>query len=64
MTALSTPGLLTLINKKKKENNMIFNFIEKHKFTTRLLVITDNVEVIEEVKLLGVGKGETKRGGY
>ena len=42
-----------IINQKKTEN-MIFNFTNKRKFTTRLKVNKENVEVIEEVKLLGV----------
>ena len=42
-----------MIINQKKTKNMIFNFTNKHKFTTRLEVNKENVEVIEEVKLLG-----------
>lgn len=42
-----------MIINQKKIKNMIFNFTNKHKFTTRIKVNKENVEVIEEVKLLG-----------
>ena len=45
-----------MIINQKKTKNMIFNFTKKHKFTTRLEVNKENVEVIEEVKLLGTIK--------
>ena len=41
-----------LINQKKTKT-MIFNFTNKYKFTTRLNLNAETVEVVPEVKLLG-----------
>ena len=37
----------------KKTKTMIFNFTENFKFTTRLKLKSENVEVINNTKLLG-----------
>ena len=37
----------------KKSKTIIFNFIEKYQFDTRLVMENANLEVIESVKLLG-----------
>ena len=41
-----------LINEKKTKT-MIFNFTRNHQFTTRLSINDQNIEVIDEAKLLG-----------
>ena len=41
-----------LVNDKKTKC-MIFNFTEKHKFTTRLKINDEPIEVIDNAKLLG-----------
>ena len=38
---------------EKKSNTMIFNFTNKHQFTTRLSINDQNLEVIKSTKLLG-----------
>jgi hypothetical protein len=37
----------------RKTKSMIFNFSKKHKFTTKLTVNNDRVEIVMEAKLLG-----------
>ena len=37
----------------KKTKNMIFNFTKKHQFTTNLNVDEENIEIVNEAKLLG-----------
>ena len=37
----------------KKTKNMIFNFSKKHQFTTNLNVDEENIEIVNEAKLLG-----------
>ena len=39
---------------EKKTKVMIFNFTEKYKFTTRLHLNKNNIEVVNKAKLLGV----------
>ena len=41
-----------LINEKKTKT-IIFNFTNKHKFSTRLKLNGENVEIVQESKLLG-----------
>ena len=42
-----------MIISEKKTKAMIFNFTDKHKFTTRLKVKNKNVEIVEKMKILG-----------
>ena len=42
-----------MILNQKKTKNIIFNFTKNHKFTTRLNVNDENIEAVQEVKLLG-----------
>ena len=37
----------------KKTMNIIFNFSKKYKFSTQLSVKNENIEMVNEVKLLG-----------
>ena len=43
-----------MILNQKKTKVMIFNFSEKHQFTTRLQLEDENLEIINKTKLLGV----------
>ena len=43
-----------MILNRKKTKVMIFNFTEKYKFTTRLVLNSETVEVVNKAKLLGV----------
>ena len=43
-----------MILNKKKTKVMIFNFTDDHKFTTNLKLDDENLEVVEQAKLLGV----------
>jgi hypothetical protein len=43
-----------MILNMKKTKNMIFNFTNKHKFTIRLKEENENIDVVQEFKLLGV----------
>ena len=38
----------------KKTKEMLFNFITKHQFSTRVAVENDTMEIVKEAKLLGV----------
>ena len=40
-------------DKRKKTKTMIFNFTDNYKFTTRLQLKNQNVQVINSTKLLG-----------
>ena len=42
-----------MILNQKKTKNMIFNFTKNHRFTTRLNENGENIQVINEIKLLG-----------
>ena len=43
-----------MILNQKKTKVMIFNFSDKHQFTTRLQLEDENLEIIKKTKLLGV----------
>jgi hypothetical protein len=43
-----------MILNQKKTKCMIFNFTENYKFTTRLQMNNENIEVVKQAKLLGV----------
>ena len=43
-----------MILNQKKTKVMIFNFTEKYKFTTKLTMNQENIEVVKKAKLLGV----------
>ena len=43
-----------MVLNEKKTKVMIFNFTDKHKFTTRLQLNNENLEVVNQTKLLGV----------
>ena len=43
-----------MILNQKKTKVMIFNFTEKYKFTTRLTLNNEHLEVVKQAKLLGV----------
>ena len=43
-----------MILNQKKTKVMIFNFTEKYKFTTHLKLNSQNLEVVNKAKLLGV----------
>ena len=42
-----------MVLNEKKTKTMIFNFTENHKFTTRLQLKNENIEVVKNTKLLG-----------
>ena len=43
-----------MILNQKKTKVIIFNFTDKYKFTTRLQLNNENIEVVKQAKLLGV----------
>ena len=42
-----------MIISEKKTKAMIFNFTDNYKFTTRLQVKENNVEIVDQMKILG-----------
>ena len=46
-------GKMKMQLNEKKTKNIIFNFSRKNQFTTKLSVNQKNIEVVNEVKLLG-----------
>ena len=42
-----------MILNAKKTKNMIFNFTNDHQFTTKIRLKDENIEVVNEAKLLG-----------